>query len=87
MLTPQMQGKIRQFHFRGGIDYPRLSLVHRLMMAMLCSAMRKKGYDDLRSEDRLMLDTYGKQIDFSERSTIGPLVEYVKGLGEKVGNL
>lgn len=81
VLTPQMQEKIRQFHFRSGIDYPRLSLMHRIMMAMLCSAMRKRGYGALRSEDRLMLDTYGKKIDFSEKSAIGPLVEYVKGLG------
>lgn len=80
VLTPQMQANIRQFHLRGGIDYPRLGLVHRTMMAMLCAAMRKKGYDDLRSEDRLMLDTYGKRIDFSDKGTISPLVEYVKGL-------
>lgn len=81
VLTPQMQTSIRQFHFRGGIDYARLSPVHRGMMAMLCRAMGKKGYEHLKSEDRLMLDTYGKQIDFSDKGAIAPLVAYVKGLG------
>ena len=43
---------------------------------MLCQTMKKKGYDNLSEEDQLMLDTYGKKIDFSDQSTIKPLVDY-----------
>ena len=76
-LPQEMYDKITQFHFRGGIDYSRLSVVHRMMMWMLCHVMKKKGYENLSAEDRLMLDTYGKKIDVYDRSTIKPLIETV----------
>lgn len=44
-------------------------------MWMLCRTMKKKGYDTLSDEDKLMLDTYGKQIDFSDQRTIKTLVD------------
>ena len=80
VFTPEMNAKIKQFHLRGGINYPQLGIIHRSMMAMLRKSMLKKGYDNLGSEDQLMLDTYGKFVDFSDRNTIRPLVDYVKTL-------
>lgn len=77
-LPKEMYDSIHQFHFRGGIDYSRLSFVHKTMMGMLCQTMRKKGYENLSDEDKLMLDTYGKKIDFSDQSTIQPLIDYVR---------
>lgn len=76
-LTPEMARQIRQFHFRGGIDYGKLGPVHKAMMAMLRQIMVKKGRENLRDEDRLMLDTYGTVVDFTNRDSIAPLVDYV----------
>lgn len=61
-VSKDMYDNMKQFHFRGGIDYSRLSLIHKMMMWMLCQTMKKKGYNNLSDEDKLMLDTYGKQI-------------------------
>lgn len=80
VLKPEMSGKIKQFHLRGGINYAALSLPHKAMMAMLRKTMLQKGYDNLRPEDQLMLDTYGKVIDFSDKDTIVPLLNYVRSL-------
>lgn len=80
-IPEEMNTSMKQFHFRGGIDYGRLSVIHRMMMWMLCQTMKKKGYDNLSDEDKLMLDTYGKQIDFSDKSTIKPLIDYVTSYG------
>ena len=74
-VPKDMYKHMKQFHLRGGIDYSRLSPVHRMMMWMLCRTMKKKGYDSLSDEDKLMLDTYGKKIDFSDQSTIKTLVD------------
>ena len=82
VLKPEMSGKIKQFHLRGGIDYAALSPIHKAMMAMLRRTMLQKGYQNLRPEDQLMLDTYGKVIDFSDRDTILPLLDYVASLGK-----
>lgn len=60
-IPTDMYDNMTQFHFRGGIDYGKLSLIHRAMMWMLCRTMKKKGYDNLTDEDKLMLDTYGKK--------------------------
>ena len=80
VLTPEMREKIRQFHLRGGIDYSRLVLTHKAMMAMLRRVMLKKGYDILRSEDQMMLDTYGGTVDFTNRESLAPLLNYVRSL-------
>ena len=80
VLTPEMREKIRQFHLRGGIDYSRLGLTHKAMMAMLRTVMLKKGYDNLRSEDQMMLDTYGGTVDFTNRESLAPLLNHVRSL-------
>ena len=80
VLTPEMREKIRQFHLRGGIDYSRLGLKHKAMMAMLRTVMLKKGYDNLRGEDQMMLDTYGGTVDFTSRESLAPLLNYVRSL-------
>lgn len=81
VLTPEMQKHIQQFHLRGGIDYGKLGLTHKAMMAMLRQSMLRKDRESLRDEDRLMLDTYGQQVDFTDKSAIAPLLEYVRQLG------
>ena len=75
-----MQEKIKQFHFRGGIDYSQLNFIHTMMMNMLKKMLLKNGYEKLRQEDKEFLDTFGKQVDFTDKSTITPLIDYVKGL-------
>lgn len=79
-LTPEMQAKIKQFHLRGGLDYSRLSLLHRFMMAGLRGHLLKLGYENLRGEDKLLVDTYGGKVDYSDQGTITPLVEYIRNL-------
>lgn len=78
VLTPEMLEKIKVFHLRGSIDYSKLSFVHKIMMSMLHKMLSKKDYNSLRKEDKEMLETYGKVVDFTNKSAISPIVEYVK---------
>ena len=80
VLTPQMRDVIKIFSFRGGIDYSKLGFIHKAMMAMLHRVINKKNYSSLRSEDRQMLSTYGKQIDFSNKESIAPLIHFINSL-------
>ena len=77
ILQPEMRSRTQIFHLRGGIDYARLTLVHRSMMSMLRKALMKKDANSLREEDRQLLDTYGKHVDFTDRASIQPLIQYV----------
>ena len=80
VLTPEMQKAVKQFHFRGGIDYYRMRPVHKAMMAMMRKILLQNGYENLRDDDKVIVDSYGKAVDFCDKDSIGPLVEYVKQL-------
>lgn len=79
-LTAQMQEKIKIFHLRGAVDYSKLSLTHRSMMAMLHKIMLKKDPAELRNEDKEMLETYGQKVDFTNEESIKPILEYLDHL-------
>ncbi|MDR2697614.1 MAG: flavodoxin domain-containing protein [Holophagales bacterium] len=72
------------FHLRGGIDYKKLNLVHKGMMAMMKKmSIDKKSYEELNSEERAFVDTYGGKVDFTDKGAIAPLIEYVRSLQNK----
>lgn len=79
-LSSEMIEHIQLFHLRGGIDYAKLGFIHKNMMKMLHSVMIKKEPSELREEDKQMLETYGKTVDFTDQTTIYPLIEYVRNL-------
>ena len=80
LLTPEMQKTVKQFHFRGGIDYARMRPMHKAMMAMMRKIILQNGPDNLRDDDKVIVDSYGKSADFLDKDAIAPLVEYVKQL-------
>ncbi len=64
------------FFLRGGLDYSRLSPLHRLMMWALRQAILKKK--DLTEEDRQILNTYGKTLDFTRREALQPILDFLQ---------
>ncbi|MCL2198438.1 MAG: flavodoxin domain-containing protein [Defluviitaleaceae bacterium] len=78
-FSPEQLSKTKTFHLRGGIDYKKLSLIHKGMMAMVKKAVDKKAPDKRTSDDIGILETYGKAVDFTDKATIKPLVDYVLG--------
>ncbi len=81
-FTAEMQKKIYIFHFRGGIDYKKLGLIHKTMMSMLKATVERKPEEKLTADDRLMLKTFGDQVDFSDRSSIAPLTALVRSFSQ-----
>ncbi len=76
-IPQELLVKMQVFHFRGGIDYSRLSLTHRAMMSMLRKMLLKKDEGKLSDEDRTLLDTYGESLDFTDHDSIFPLIRCV----------
>lgn len=81
VLTVSMREKIKLFHLRGAIDYQRLGVTDKAMMALLHKMIMKKDYNSLRNEDKEMLATYGQVVDFTDKAAILPIVHYIRGLG------
>ncbi|MFD6813625.1 hypothetical protein [Enteractinococcus coprophilus] len=73
-LTLEILQHLKLFHLRGAIDYSKLNLMHRVMMAMRVRPLKKKDPTLLTAEERHMLDTDGKAVNFMERSAIDPII-------------
>lgn len=78
-FTPELLAKTKFFHLRGGIDYKKLSPIHKVMMAMMKSMIEKKPESE-READKEFLDTYNSKVNFEDEGTINPLIAYVHGL-------
>ena len=80
-FTPELLSKAKIFHLHGGIDYKRLGFTHKIMMALVKKLrVDSKPQEQRSDDDRLFLETYGAKFDFTEKSTIEPLVDYVRTL-------
>jgi len=79
-FTKEQQMKIKIFHLRGGVDYKKLGIIHKAMMAMLKKMIEKKNDGEYVGDSKLFLETYGSEVDFTDKATITPLVDYVKAL-------
>lgn len=76
-----LREKTKVFHLRGGMDYGKLNITHRGMMAMMKKmTIDKKSEAGLTDEDIAFRDTYGGNVHFTDRATITPLIDYVRGL-------
>ena len=79
-FTPEFLAKTKIFHFRGGIDYKKLGTIHKLMMAMMKSMIQRKPESEREADDIEFLDTYNSKVNFEDKQTITPLINYVKSL-------
>lgn len=78
-IPENLREKTKVFHLRGGMDYRKLNIAHRGMMAMMKKmSIDKKSEIELTNEDRAFKETYGGKVHFTDRATIAPLIEYVK---------
>ena len=79
-LSPEMRQSTKVFHLQGGIDYAKLGIVHKGMMAMMMAitkntAAKKK---EISNDDEEFMATYGKKVCLTNQQSIVPLVEYCK---------
>lgn len=80
IFTPEVKEQLTFFHLRGGIDYSKLNLVHKVMMAMLKHMLTKKPESELTDDDKGILATYGHQVNFLDPKSITPVVNFVQSL-------
>ena len=78
-IPAELQEKTKVFHLRGGIDYAKLGLLQKGMMSMVKNSAQKKPEAERDPEERAILETYGKQADFTSKEAVEPLIAWVKG--------
>jgi len=75
VITPEIRSKIEIFHLRGGIDYGKLSFIHKMMVKMPYSQIMKKPENERTDEEREFLATYGQKVDFSDRKMLEAVIQ------------
>ncbi len=63
------------FHLRGGIDYSKLNFKHKTMMKMLYHSLKNKPVESLTQEDKALIETYNKKVDFVDYDSLKQIVE------------
>lgn len=73
-----MLEKIHTFYLRGGFDYQKLSVVHKLMMNGL--KLKIKADKNRSEEDEQLLKAYDTPENHCDKENITELITYVKSL-------
>lgn len=77
-LSAEILSHIHLFHLQGSLDYSRLNLTHKIMMAMLRRMLLKKDPHTLNREEEQILNTYGGSIDLTDRKSLQPLLSFLR---------
>lgn len=73
-LPTELFSQAKIFHLRGGIDYKNLNVGHRTIMALLYQSVRKTPSEKQTAENRAFIETYGKQVDFTNFRALEPII-------------
>lgn len=68
----------RIFHLRGAIDYGKLTLKHRTMMALLYAKAKGLPEEKKNAETQAMIETYGKQVSFVDDIAVMELANSIE---------
>ena len=66
------------FHLRGGIDYSKLNFKHKTMMKMLIHSLKSRPAESLTQEDKTLIETYNKKVDFVDYDSLEQIAEVIQ---------
>ena len=69
--------KAKIFHLRGGIDYSKLNFAHKTMMKLLYNAVKNLPEEKQTAENRAMIETYNKKVDFIDFSSLDKIINEI----------
>ena len=70
--------KAKIFHLRGGIDYSKLNFAHKTIMKLLYNAIKNLSQEKQTAENRAMIETYNKKVDFIDFSTLDKIIDEIQ---------
>ncbi|WP_291634836.1 flavodoxin domain-containing protein [Clostridium sp.] len=74
-FTPMEQKHIKFFYLRGGFNFDKLKPTYKVIMTLLKWKLKIKK--DLTPDDKGMLSSYDKPVDFTRKRNIDELITYV----------
>lgn len=77
-IPPKWKDQFEVFVFRGDQQFSQMSAIHKLMMRMPKSMAEKKPLEQRTEDDQMFIDSFGKDVFFSSKTYILPLVDHIK---------
>ena len=76
-IPKEVLEKAKIFHLRGGIDYSKLNFAHKTMMKLLYNAVKNLPEEKQTAENRAMIETYNKKVDFIDFSSLDKIISEI----------
>lgn len=64
-------------HLRGGIDYSKLSFIHKTMMSFVYKKAKNTPEEQKTAELREMIQTYNQKVDFTDFSSLQQVIDTI----------
>lgn len=77
-ISEDLYNKTKIYHLRGGINYKKLNLVHRTMMAMLYKKACSIPENEQNAETKAMIATYNQEVSFVDDKYLTDLINDIK---------
>ena len=77
-ISKEVLEKAKIFHLRGGIDYSKLNFAHKTMMKLLYNAVKNFPNEKQTAEDRAMIETYNKKVNFIDFSSLDKITNEIQ---------
>ncbi len=77
-IPKEVLEKAKIFHLRGGIDYSKLNFAHKTMMKLLYNAVKNLPNEKQTAEDRAMIKTYNKKVNFIDFSSLDKVANEIQ---------
>lgn len=74
-ISEALAGKTEFYHLRGGIDYRKLGLKHRIMMKMLYEQAKKQPAEEQDADTKALIATYGQKVSFIDPDRLKMVVK------------
>ena len=77
-IPEDLYNRTKIYHLRGGINYKKLKLVHRTMMAMLYKKACSIPENEQNAETKAMIATYNQEVSFVDDKYLTDLINDIK---------
>ena len=68
------------FHLRGAIELKKMGFSHKAMIEIVKQLVKSKKASDMSGAEKAIAELTGESVDFVDRGSILPIVEYVRSL-------
>lgn len=66
------------FLLRGGLNYPKMSLIDKTIMFFLVKYLKFRKLDQIDDDAKGLVTTFGKSVDFMNKQEIVPVIQAIK---------